>query len=651
LTWRLGKIERLQAEAGTRAAVYLRRRRAARLRLLWQWSLLVVLLLAIAMLALGLGFAGSAKTLPPGATVAGVSVAGMTTDEAVATLSSRYERLEATPAVFTAGPRRWRIRPNELILGIDWRSAVESARRQGDGFAPVRGLRRIGTRFFGADVTPQARISTDVLNHDLDVIQRRINRPQREAAIRLRGLRPLIVPGATGRTMDRDDASRLMVSSLVSLVRAPVELPVTITQPKVRSDDLTAVLGEVRTAVSGPVRVSVGETRWRVPRWRIAQILKLPSKGATTLTIGGAGANEFFRRFREQVDRKPIDAKFVVLPSDRVQVRPAKEGLQLDVAAAGRSILAAALTPTDRTAKLLVETAQPQRSTREARAMGITGRVGGYTTHYGGEPNRIHNVQLVSRLIDGALIPPATTFSFNGTTGERSPSKGFLEAPVIINGELQTGLGGGVCQVSTTVFNAAFEAGLPIESRTNHALYIDHYPQGRDATVNFPDIDLKFRNDTGSWLLLRTFVGSSALTVALYGTPQGRRVESEVSPLDVTGPPGSKRVPDSAMYVGTEVTEDGGEPSRRTSVVRRVYSRGGKLMSETTWTSWYRSEPTTIRYGTKPRPKPPPPPPPPSEPQPPPPPPNEPPPPPTPPPPPPPPPPSGPMPPPPPPPA
>ncbi len=78
---------------------------------------------------------------------------------------------------------------------------------------------------------------------------------------------------------------------------------------------------------------------------------------------------------------------------------------------------------------------------------------------------------------------------------------------MIINGELQTGLGGGVCQVSTTVFNAAYEAGLPITARTNHALYISHYPLGRDATVNYPDIDLKFVNDTGHWLLLRTFVG------------------------------------------------------------------------------------------------------------------------------------------------
>src|SRR5437660_8558854 len=122
--------------------------------------------------------------------------------------------------------------------------------------------------------------------------------------------------------------------------------------------------------------------------------------------------------------------------------------------------------------------------------MGVTGLVSSYTTYFGGVPNRIHNVQLVARLIDGKLIAPGATFSFNKTTGERNAAKGFLEAPVIVNGELTTGLGGGVCQVSTTVFNAAFEAGLPIIERTNHALDISHYPQGRDATVDHATVDV-----------------------------------------------------------------------------------------------------------------------------------------------------------------
>ena len=236
--------------------------------------------------------------------------------------------------------------------------------------------------------------------------------------------------------------------------------------------------------------------------------------------------------------------------------------------------------------------------------MKITGLVASYQTFYGGEAGRIHNVQLVSHLVDGHVIAPGETFSFNGATGERSADKGFVEAPVIINGELKTGLGGGVCQVSTTVFNAAYEAGLPIVARTNHALYISHYPQGRDATVNYPDTDLKFRNDTGHWLLLRTWVGSSSLTVALYGTPVHRRVVSETSPLISTGPTPTKKIADPTMLTGEKVVEETGEPPRKTSVERKVYDANGKLIYDSTFYSSYRGEPTVLRVGTKPNPKP-----------------------------------------------
>jgi vancomycin resistance protein YoaR len=558
---------------------------------------------AIGLLVLSLGFAGSPKRLPEGATIAGMDVGGLTSPQAISALERRYEVLKTTPAIFTAGSREWGIRPNEMILDVDWAAAVEAARRQGDGFAPVRGLRRLGARFFGADVTPRARVSSAMLAHKLDVLSGRIDRPQRSAAIRLRGLQPEVVRGATGRQLDRQATARLIVASLVSLDRSPAALPIGISQPDVTAAELSPALAQVRTALSGPVRLARGPTRWRLPRWRIAKMLQLPRDGETAVTIGGSGANEFFRRFRSSVDHEAVDAAFVVLPSDRITVRPSQPGWELDVDAARRAILVAALNPTDRTAKLVVERSQPELTTREARAMGITGRVAGYTTYYGGEPNRVHNVQLVASMVDGAMIAPGSTFSFNGTTGERSPDRGFREAPVIINGELQNGIGGGVCQVSTTVFNAAYEAGLPIESRTNHALYISHYPQGRDATVNYPDIDLKFRNDTGRWLLLRTFVGSSALTVKLYGTPQNRRVESDTAPLEVTGAPGAERTPDANLWTGVQVVDDAGEPSRRTSVTRRVYSPRGKLLSETTWASWYRSEPKLIRYGTKQRPK------------------------------------------------
>jgi vancomycin resistance protein YoaR len=156
-----------------------------------------------------------------------------------------------------------------------------------------------------------------------------------------------------------------------------------------------------------------------------------------------------------------------------------------------------------------------------------------------------------------------------------------------------------VCQVSTTVFNAAFEGGLKITARTNHALYISHYPQGRDATVNYPDVDLKFVNDTPHWLLLRTFVGSYSLTVNLYGTPQHRRVKSSTTPLVVTGPIPLKKTIDPSLKPGEKVVDDPGAPPLSTSVTRDVYTAGGKLLYHDTWYSSYRSSPKLVRIGPK----------------------------------------------------
>jgi vancomycin resistance protein YoaR len=236
--------------------------------------------------------------------------------------------------------------------------------------------------------------------------------------------------------------------------------------------------------------------------------------------------------------------------------------------------------------------------------MEITGVVGSYETFYGGVPNRIHNVELVAHLLDGKFIAPGETFSFNAATGARTAQQGFLEAPVIINGELQTGLGGGVCQVSTTVFNAAYEAGLPITARTNHALYISHYPLGRDATVDYPDVDLKFVNDTPHWLLLRTFVNPSSLIVTLYGTPQHRRVVTNTAPLTVVSPAPVEKTVDKALAPGEVVVDDPGSPALSTSVNRLVYAPDGKLLSDATWYSNYVSSPVIERVGPKAKPKP-----------------------------------------------
>jgi len=580
-------------------------------RLLWQWSLLVVGMLVVAGTVLGLAFAGSPERLPAGSQIAGVDVSGLTVGEARALLEKRSHDLANDPVVFTAEGKRWRVKPSSVVVDVDWGAAVQAARRQGEGFGPLRGLKRLGVRVFGGEVVPTSRVYQYAVNAYLGRFARAVDRPRVEPSVRLNGDEAEVVPGRNGRVLDRNAAQESLVRALTSLSREPVALPLKIDRTRLTARDLAGAEVKADTALSAPVDLVYGPGGWHLSQRKIARLLTLPRNGKSDLQLAGPRADRFFANLRKRVEHAPKDAGFAIGARNVVRVIPAESGRKLDAQATTRNLMAALLSTSNRKADLKVASAAPERTTRDAKAMGITGLVGAYETFYGGVPNRIHNVQLVAHLIDDHFIAPKEEFSFNATTGERSPDKGFLEAPVIINGELKTGLGGGVCQVSTTTFNAAYEAGLPITDRTNHALYISHYPLGRDATVNYPDTDLKFVNDTGHWLWVRTFVGSSSLTVALYGTPQNRRVESEVAPLEVSGSAPTKRVADPSLTDGSEIVEEAGAPARSTHVRRRVFSAGGTLLYDHTWYSTYVAEPEVIRYGTKPKAEPPPPPPPP----------------------------------------
>ena len=548
----------------------------------------------------GLAFAGSSDRIATGVRIDGVDVGGLTTGEAIAKLEARSRAVANVPVVFTANGRRWRASPHDLGVQAQWKAAVERAQSEGEGFAPWRGLRRVSIRLLGSDVTPPARVWKRALDYKVQRMSAAVGTRHRDAAIVLRRLHPQIVPGRTGLTLDKQLASQAIVGALTSFERGQVvKLPVAVDSPSVTAAELAPVADQVRTALSARIRMSLGASSWWLPPGQLASLLSLPHDGSDELAIGGKGASGYFKRLGHGIGRPPRDASFSVSPSGRVSVIPSRPGRVIDVAKTERTILAAALSTSHRTARVAVTTREAKRSTSEARAMGITSRISSYETIYGGDPNRIHNVQLVARLIDGKLVAPGATFSFNQATGARTASKGFLEAPVIINGELTNGLGGGVCQVSTTVFNAAYEAGLRITARTNHALYISHYPQGRDATVNYPDVDLRFVNDTPHWLLVRTFVGSSSLVVNLYGSPIHRRVVSQTRPLVETGPVPVKRVPDPALFRGVTAIEEYGQPPRSTSVRRLVYTANGKLLYDNTWYSSYRGEPQVVRYGTR----------------------------------------------------
>jgi vancomycin resistance protein YoaR len=553
---------------------------------------------ALLAVLVGLAFAGSRQELAEGTHIAGIDVGGLTQRQAVTELERRFASIAEDPVSFTAGDRSFSYAANQLGVHPDWRSAVSAAARSSDGFGPIRGFRRLHTRFFGAEVLPRIAVSNAALEYALDQVAGKVDRSAESASLVRRGLRIQTVPERRGKRLERDRAAEIVARTLGSLDRPPsVPLPVATIAPAVSAEELAPVAVRARTALSGPVVLRGAGKSWRIPRWRIAELLSLPSGGASKLTISGPGANAYFAALARRVDRKPVDARFAV-SGESVGVVPSRPGIELDVDPTSRALLRAALSPTKRTATLTVARALPERTTAEAQAMGIDRRLSLYKTYNSGTSDRITNLRLGVTFLDNTLVAPGGTFSLNAAIGERTAERGFRSAPVIIGTEYDEEIGGGTSQVATTVFNAAWEAGLKITERNPHSLYISRYQLGRDATVYWPSLDLEFVNDTKHWVLVKGFVEYDGIAVGIYGG-EDRRVDSSPGTRVVTGPVPVKRVKDATLEKGRQFVESEGTEPSRTVVTRTIYGENGDELRTETWTTSYRGETRVVRIGTK----------------------------------------------------
>jgi vancomycin resistance protein YoaR len=306
--------------------------------------------------------------------------------------------------------------------------------------------------------------------------------------------------------------------------------------------------------------------------------------------LASAAAVPLLERFR----RTPVSARFE-LAAGRVRVVPGVTGYAPDRAGAARAVAAAALS-SSRTAELPLRALAPELTTGEAHALGIRERVSSFTTDMGvSSANRVHNVQLMADTIDGTVIRPGEEFSFNETVGPRTVERGFREGQMIVGSLLLPSIGGGVCQTATTLFNNAFELGLPMVERHNHSFYISHYPLGRDATVAWGGPDFRFRNDLRTGLLVKASYTDETLTFTFYGTPSRRRVVSETGPrtnwraprmsyaYDPSAPPRSVRVVAGSNQRGFDV-----------AVHRTVYEGGEIVRRDSFASSYIAVGPTTI---------------------------------------------------------
>jgi vancomycin resistance protein YoaR len=248
-------------------------------------------------------------------------------------------------------------------------------------------------------------------------------------------------------------------------------------------------------------------------------------------------------------------------------------------------------------AELPVVTRRPARTAAQLRALGIRTLVGEFTTPYACCEPRVTNIRRAAEILDGVIVPAEGRFSMNEALGERTEARGFVAAPQIAGGRFEDAVGGGVSQVASTLFNAAFLAGLQIVTHTPHEYWISRYPRGREATVSWGGPELVLRNDWPAAVYIDMEAFGDGVRVRLYSRTLGRRVVTATGePTRVTEPEVREEV-DPALPPGARVVDQPmGGPGFTVAYTRKVY-RGDALRRDERWSWTYRPQHALVRVG------------------------------------------------------
>jgi vancomycin resistance protein YoaR len=539
--------------------------------------LLAVLLVAAigAAVARGLQFRGAAK---PGVHVLGIDVGGDSREQIERELRG-WGKQQVT--IRTAG-HSYRV-PRGWLVSTNVGATADRVLAAGSEIALVVPSR--------VDVVPVVRRATDAGNV-LDALARSGRAPV-SAKVTLQGTTVVVTSAQEGRQLDNAALLRRL-SHNTTVVNAPFKR----LRPTISDAAAQTAATEARALLAQPVVIDYhGAQRGALSTAQIGRALSIEPNGKRfTVKLDGDALARVVRPRLGKWIQRAHNARFVV-NGTTVSVAPSQPGRDVDPAQLTRAITAAAKA--GRVAQVELGPRQPDLTTAKANALGITEKLTSFTTDMGvSSSNRIHNVHLMADYIDGTLIQPGEVFSFNDVVGPRTSERGFLEGQMIIGSLVLPSIGGGVCQTATTLFNDAFELGLPILERTNHNLYLSHYPLGRDATVSWGGPDFKFKNDLKHGLLIKTSYTDSTLTFTFYGTNEHRRVVAKASPqTNWTGPSMNYAIDPNAPRGSAKVVKGTGEKGFDVSVDRTVYDASGKELRHDTFKSRYIPDSPTTVYG------------------------------------------------------
>jgi len=474
--------------------------------------------MVVALAVLAAAYIGMAAFLgrhvPANTSVAGIPIGGKSPADAEATLKRQLAARASTPVKLLVAGRTVQIDPSAAGLSLDLEETLQGL--SGFSLKPADVWNHLDG---GQDEPLATSVDRDRLRAVLGETAKSVNRAAQEGSITFPEGHVKLVAPVQGANLDVDQTAEAIATTWPT--RAPVKATVQSVRPKVSAEELQRANTEFASkAVKAPVKVVVN---------RVTQVLR-PADFAPVVTMRADSSGHVApaydgKRLLALVTRgaatrglqtSPREAS-IALQGGKPVVIPSAVGYRIDekplVTAFG-----AALTSSTRTAVVRPVVLQPQLTTAEAEKIKPKEVISTFTTYFPDNPPRTNNIKIAARTLNGTFVAPGKQFSLNGTLGKRTPEKGYAQAPVIMNGRLVKDYGGGVSQVSTTTFNAAFFSGVRIDEHTPHSFYISRYPEGREATVSWPDVDQKWTNDTGYGIIIQASTSGNAITVSLLGT-------------------------------------------------------------------------------------------------------------------------------------
>jgi vancomycin resistance protein YoaR len=484
-----------------------------------------------------------ANRVLPGTMMAGQNLGGLSGEAAHRLLTKAL----ASPrtVTLTAAGERFVVDPEAVGYSIDVAASLERARDAGrQGIAAIGSA--IPSLISARQLEPVTRIDRARLAAQIASIAQAVDRRAAAGAVRVdpRAAEGIEVTAPRAqRTLQRGPARAALLRALKDRATGPVALPVR-RQGGATAAEVRAVARRVRVYLRTAVQLVAGERTLTLSTRQTASLLALrrgAEDGTLTPGVDQGAAARLVADLARNIDREPSDARIRAPARPRISLekhgdvewRPRRADVSVTPGAAGRRLrqakviaaLADAVRRASHRVQLGFERRQPRVST--AAAQGLRSLIGTFTTRYACCQPRVTNIRLIAKAIDGTVVMPGEPFSLNQSSGERTRAGGYVKAPFIADGELAQSVGGGVSQVSTTLYNAAYFAGLQIDAHRPHSFYIDRYPPGREATLNFPDIDLRWTNDTSAPVLIRASADETSVVVSLYGADTGRRVRAQ----------------------------------------------------------------------------------------------------------------------------